>query len=161
MKISLHIILLIFCFISCQSSNKSTSDVTSEYSYEYGHGIYNPETITFDDTLINDMFISGASTFNKKCASCHTLSDEKFIGPGLADITKRRTYYWIMNFVSNPEPMIDKDTTLHKLVQLCLVEMPNVKLEEKEAREILEFFRFLDNERSQDISVKQMIYNNR
>lgn len=161
MKTLLPVVLLILSFISCQSSNNSTPDIVLEYSYEYGHGIYNPKTITFDDTLVNSMFINGASIFNKKCASCHTLSREKFVGPGLENITRRRTYYWIMNFISNPKPMIDKDTTLHKLVQLCLVEMPNVKLEENEVREILELFRFLDNERSQDTSVKQMFYNNK
>jgi hypothetical protein len=43
--------------------------------------------------------------------------------------------------------MIDKDTTLHKLVQLCLIEMPDVQLEENETRDIFEFFRFLDKQK--------------
>lgn len=135
--------LFIFYLILLNSCYSNSSN--AKYDYAYGEGVYNPQTITFSDSLNQEMVVSGVSIFNSKCSSCHKTSDEKLIGPGLEGITKRRTPYWIMNFISNPEPMIDKDTTLHKLVQLCLIEMPNVHLEESEVRDIFEFFRFLDS----------------
>lgn len=127
--------------------NSCYSNSNAKYDYAYGEGVYSPQTVTFPDLLNQEMVVSGASIFNSKCSSCHKTSEEKLIGPGLEDITKRRTPYWIMNFISNPAPMIDKDTTLHKLVQLCLIEMPDVQLEENETRDIFEFFRFLDKQK--------------
>lgn len=137
--------LFIFYLILLNSCYSNSSNV--KYNYDYGEGVYNPQTITFSDSLDQEMVVSGASIFNSKCSSCHKTSEEKLIGPGLEDITKRRTPYWIMNFISNPAPMIDRDTTLHKLVQLCLIEMPDVHLEESEVRDIFEFFRFLDKQK--------------
>ena len=135
-------ILSLIIFDSCYSNSSNV-----KYNYDYGEGTYNPQKITFSDSLNQEMVVSGASIFNSKCSSCHKTSEEKLIGPGLEDITKRRTPYWIMNFISNPSPMIYKDTTLHKLVQLCLIEMPDVELDEDEVRDIFEFFRFLDKQK--------------
>jgi hypothetical protein len=135
---------LFYLFIVILASCSSRPS-TAEYNYTYGDGPYNPETISFADTLDQEMVVRGAALFSSKCSSCHKISEDKLVGPGLKDITTRRSSYWIMNFISNPKPMIDVDTTLHKLVQLCLIEMPDVDLEEEEVRDIFEFFRYLDN----------------
>ena len=44
-----------------------------------------------------------------KCSSCHKLTDEKLVGPGWKGVTERQKPEWIMNFITNPDPMIDKD----------------------------------------------------
>ena len=49
-----------------------------------------------------------------------------------------------MNFISNPDPMIDVDPELQKQLELCLVRMPNQGLNETEARQILEYMREID-----------------
>ena len=46
-----------------------------------------------------------------------------------------------MNFITDPDPMIDKDPEVQKQLETCLVRMPNQSLEEKDAREIVEFMR--------------------
>jgi len=46
-----------------------------------------------------------------------------------------------MNFITNPDPMIDKDPEVQAQLELCLVRMPNQNLAENEAREIVEFMR--------------------
>lgn len=46
-----------------------------------------------------------------------------------------------MNFITNPDPMIDKDPELQAQLELCLVRMPNQSLVDDEARNILEFMR--------------------
>ena len=72
------------------------------------------------------------------------MTDEKLVGPGWKDVTKRRTGEWIMNFITNPDPMIDKDPEAQAMLELCLVRMPNQSLTDDEARAILEYMRKVD-----------------
>ena len=53
----------------------------------------------------------------------------------------RRTGEWIMNFITNPDPMIDKDPEAQAMLELCLVRMPNQSLTDDEAKQLLEFMR--------------------
>jgi len=76
-----------------------------------------------------------------KCMSCHKLTDERLVGPGWKGVTERRTPEWIMNFSTNPDPMIDKDPELQAQLELCLVRMPNQALTDDDARNILEYMR--------------------
>jgi len=46
-----------------------------------------------------------------------------------------------MNFITNPDPMIDKDPEVQAQLELCLVRMPNQNLVETEARELVEYMR--------------------
>ena len=76
-----------------------------------------------------------------KCNSCHKMTDEKLVGPGWKGVTERRTLHWLMNFITNPDPMIDKDPELKAQLELCLVRMPNQNLNDDEARAIVEYMR--------------------
>lgn len=89
----------------------------------------------------------GDQIYNVKCASCHKLTDERLVGPGWKNVTKRRTPEWIMNFVTNTEEMIQRDTTAKSLLETCLVQMPNQNLQESEAFSVLEFMRNNDGEK--------------
>lgn len=46
-----------------------------------------------------------------------------------------------MNFITNPDPMIDKDPEVQAQLEICLVRMPNQGLADAEARSILEYMR--------------------
>jgi hypothetical protein len=46
-----------------------------------------------------------------------------------------------MNFITNPDPMIDKDPVVQASLELCLVRMPNQSLTDDDARHLLEFMR--------------------
>jgi len=87
------------------------------------------------------MATKGKAISETKCFSCHKTSDEKLVGPGWKGVTERRSPHWIMNFITNPDPMIDKDPEVQAQLELCLVRMPNQNLAEAEAREIVEFMR--------------------
>ncbi len=87
------------------------------------------------------MATKGEAVSSTKCFSCHKPTDERLVGPGWKDVTKRRTAHWLMNFITNPDPMIDKDPEVQKQLELCLVRMPNQNLGETEAREIVEYMR--------------------
>src|SRR5690554_982214 len=85
------------------------------------------------------------TTLFRSCLSCHKLTSERLVGPGWAGVTERRTPEWIMNFITNPDPMIDKDPELQAQLEVCLVRMPNQNISDDEARQILEFMRKNDN----------------
>lgn len=87
---------------------------------------------------------NGKKVAEVKCSTCHKPTNEKLVGPGWLGVTKRQTPEWIMNFISNPDPMIDVDPELQKQLELCLVRMPNQGLNDTEAREILEYMREID-----------------
>ena len=63
------------------------------------------------------------------------------VGPGWKGVTTRKTPEWIMNFITNPDPMIEKDPEVRAQLELCLVRMPNQALSDTEARNLLEFMR--------------------
>jgi mono/diheme cytochrome c family protein len=90
------------------------------------------------------MAAAGKKIAEVKCTSCHKPTDEKLVGPGWLGVTKRQTPAWIMNFISNPDPMIDVDPELQKQLELCLVRMPNQALTDTDAREVLEYMREID-----------------
>ncbi|ACU08543.1 hypothetical protein FIC_02106 [Flavobacteriaceae bacterium 3519-10] len=90
------------------------------------------------------MAASGKKIADVKCTSCHKTTEEKLVGPGWKGVTQRQTPEWIMNFISNPDPMIDVDPELQKQLELCLVRMPNQGLADNEAREVLEYMREID-----------------
>ncbi len=93
------------------------------------------------------MATKGKSIAETKCVSCHKMTDEKLVGPGWKRVTIRRTPYWIMNFITDPDPMIDKDPEVQAQLELCLVRMPNQNLVDDEARSILEFMRQNDGQK--------------
>ena len=114
---------------------------TNEYDPKRGLGPHeNVDVSKFDPA----MAAAGKKIAEVKCASCHKPTEEKLVGPGWKGVTKRQTPEWIMNFISNPDPMIDVDPELQKQLELCLVRMPNQGLADNEAREVLEYMREID-----------------
>jgi Cytochrome c len=97
--------------------------------------------ITLGTPLDQAMVTAGKSSYELKCQSCHRLSDEKLVGPGWKDVTKKRQPLWIMNMITNVEMMLETDAEAQKLLEQCMVRMPNQNITKAQAREILEFMR--------------------
>lgn len=116
----------------------------SSYDPKRGEGKYD-ETNVQVGPIDAAMATKGESIAGTKCLSCHKLTEERLVGPGWKGVTTRRTPYWIMNFITNPDPMIDKDPEVQAQLELCLVRMPNQNLADDDARNILEFMRKNDN----------------
>ncbi len=89
----------------------------------------------------------GKGIYEVKCAACHKLSDEKLVGPGWKDITRKRKPEWIMNMITNVDIMLEQDPEAQKMLEECLVRMPNQNLTKDEARKVLEFQRSNDGEK--------------
>lgn len=124
-----------------QEAPKSMVEEPSKYDPKRGEGKWTAENVNLKEELNQEWATSGESVSDVKCGSCHKFTDEKLVGPGWKDVTKRRTAEWIMNFITNPDPMIDKDPEAQAMLELCLVRMPNQSLSDGEARNILEFMR--------------------
>lgn len=110
------------------------------YDPKRGEGKYDETNVKLG-VLDLTMADKGESVSSTKCNSCHKLTEEKLVGPGWKGVTSRRTPHWIMNFITNPDPMIDKDPEVQAQLELCLVRMPNQSLTDEDARNILEFMR--------------------
>jgi mono/diheme cytochrome c family protein len=89
---------------------------------------------------------AGKAIYDTKCLPCHKLTEEKVVGPGWAGVTKRRTPVWIINMISNTDMMLAEDAEAQKLLEMCLVRMPNQNVAVEDSRKILEFMRKNDGE---------------
>lgn len=144
--------------ISCGGDQKtettpttSTTEATKS-SESASSGSYDPKRGLgkFDETNVDvskfdvAMAAEGKKIAEVKCTSCHKPSEEKLVGPGWKGVTTRQTAHWIMNFITNPDPMINVDPELQKQLEICLVRMPNQGLNETEARQVVEYMREID-----------------
>jgi cytochrome c551/c552 len=96
-------------------------------------------------TPLNAEWVNGGkSIYEMKCQSCHKLTDERVVGPGWKGITQKREPHWIMNMITNVDVMLEQDAEAQKLLEQCLVRMPNQNVSKDDARQILEFMRSND-----------------
>lgn len=120
---------------------EATTEAADPASYDPKRGEGKFDTVELGATLDQAMAAKGEEVSGVKCASCHKTTDEKLVGPGWKGVTERRTPQWIMNFITNPDPMIDKDPEVQAQLEICLVRMPNQGVSDDEARGILEYMR--------------------
>jgi len=110
-------------------------------------GIGAVKNVTLNKPLEQDRVKRGLAIYEMKCSACHKLTDQRVVGPGWKDVTKRRKPEWIMNMVTNVDVMLDQDAEAQKLLELCLTRMPNQNVSVGDARDILEFMRQNDGEK--------------
>lgn len=103
--------------------------------------------IAFSSPLNAEWVTGGKNIYDLKCLACHKLTDEKLVGPGWAGVTKRRNPTWIVNMITNVDMMLEKDEEAQKLLEQCLVRMPNQNVSKEEARQVIEFMRSNDGEK--------------
>ena len=139
---------VLFFTVACNSNtdkgNSSASDSSSSTTPADANnpkGVGPHQNVQLTHPLDEKMIAEGQNTYNVKCASCHKTTNEKLVGPGWKGVTDRRTPEWIMNFVTNTEEMLEKDTAAQNMLEVCLVKMPNQNLSEQDARAVLEFMR--------------------
>ncbi len=104
-------------------------------------GIGAVTSVTLKTPLEETRIERGLSIYEMKCSACHKLDDQRVVGPGWKDVTRRHAPEWIMNMITNTDVMLDKDPEAQKMLELCLVRMPNQNISVGDARDILEFMR--------------------
>jgi len=143
--IAISSVLLAACGPSTKH-NESTGDAPamiekdpSTYDPKRGEGKF--DHVELGAQLDVAMARKGKAIYDLKCSSCHKLTDERLVGPGWKGVSQKHEAAWIMNFITNPDPMIDKDPELQAQLEICLVRMPNQSLSDEDARHIVEFMR--------------------
>lgn len=110
-------------------------------------GLGQVTSVTLNTPLEQDRIGRGKAIYEMKCQACHKLDETRVVGPGWKDVTKRRKPEWVMNMITNVDVMLDKDPEAQKLLELCLMRMPNQNVSVGDARDILEFMRQNDGEK--------------
>ncbi|MCB9252109.1 MAG: cytochrome c [Flavobacteriales bacterium] len=91
-----------------------------------------------------DLAQKGKVVFDAKCLACHKITDQKVVGPGLLGITKRRKAAWILNMITNPVEMTQKDPTAKDLLAEHLTQMTFQDVNDADAKAIYEYLRMVD-----------------
>ncbi|HNU41872.1 MAG: cytochrome c class I [Bacteroidetes bacterium OLB12] len=110
-------------------------------------GIGAVKNVTLNTPLEQDRIKRGLAIYEMKCQACHKLDETRVVGPGWKDVTKKRKPEWIMNMITNVDVMLDQDPEAQKLLELCLMRMPNQNMSIGDARDVLEFMRQNDGEK--------------
>lgn len=129
---------IVLANIGCES--KPNSQIEKPGADGKGIGPVKSVTLGQIDSALAEI---GKTKFEAVCTSCHKLN-EKYIGPTISGVTKRRKPEWIMNMILNPTEMLAKDSTAKKLLAEFISPMANQNLTEEEARAVLEYFRTID-----------------
>lgn len=151
----LAIALFISCtlfFAACNSDEKpkgetATVQETPKDQPEVHGTEVKPGDVTLTTPLNQEWVKTGKGIYDLKCQSCHRLTNERLVGPGWAGVTKRREPHWIMNMITNVDMMLETDPEAQKLLEQCMVRMPNQNLSKDESRQIIEFMRSNDGEK--------------
>ena len=121
-------------------STKAEQPASTEAASE--HGVGPAAGIDWQDGPMDPKLAAlGQEIYDVKCAACHSLGDNKVVGPGWKGVTARRTPQWILNMVTNTEEMLNKDPEAQKQMEECMVRMPNQNLTMVDAKNIFEFMR--------------------
>ena len=138
-------IVVISCNEGIQKDQKpiDVQELTQDKPEVHG-SLIKESDINLGSTLDKTMATTGKATYELKCQSCHRLTEERLVGPGWKDVTKRRQPVWIMNMITNVDMMLETDPEAQKLLETCMVRMPNQNLSNDEARYVLEFMRSND-----------------
>ena len=146
-NLSVALFIIIF-LVSCVGDTK-TSELVMETIEEIDpmkdKGVGPIIAVDITGRINQSMADEGEVIFNRICSACHKL-DQKFIGPALIGVTKRRTPEWIMNMIMNPEQMVKKNAQARRLHMEYASSMVYQGLTEAETRSILEYFRINDIE---------------
>jgi mono/diheme cytochrome c family protein len=132
-------LIITFFLISCSSSKVEKSGNNDDI------GIGPIKKVEISGNIDMNLVNEGKKIFELKCSACHKL-EERYVGPALKGVTKRRKPEWIMNMILNPIEMTQKDSTAKQLLSEYLVQMTFQDVKESEARAILEYFRYIDKE---------------
>lgn len=124
-----------------------TKSAVEEVMNDPTKGIGAVKNVTLKTPLEQERVGRGLSIYEMKCSACHKLTDQRIVGPGWKNITKKRQPEWIMNMITNVDVMLDKDAEAQKLLELCLTRMPNQNVSIGDARDVLEFMRQNDGEK--------------
>lgn len=129
------------------SSAKKESGELTAFQKEHGIGPITQELDLgeVDATLAKQ----GEKMFETKCSACHKL-DDRYVGPAQRNVLDDRSPEFVMNMVLNPAEMVKKHPVAKKMLAEFMTPMPNQNLSREEARSILEYLRYVNQNPEQN-----------
>ena len=149
-QLSQLLMALPFFLWSCGGAEKrADSPQVDDSALEKQEEVHGAEVkdLKLSNPLDQVMVKEGLAIYDLKCSACHRLTGERLVGPSWAGVTTRRKPVWIMNMITNVDMMLEKDAEAQKMLETCLVRMPNQNITEKESRSLIEFMRKNDGEK--------------
>lgn len=155
MKILMMVVLIpgLFVFLSCgpDGSDVGGKPKPIEYAekdnpegalneWQLIHGMGPIKTEMTIGAIDPAMAEAGGKIFETKCAVCHKMA-ERYVGPPLGDVYKRRAPEFIMNMILDPTSMIKYHPEVKRLLAQYYTPMAFQNVSEEDARKILEFLR--------------------
>lgn len=132
-----------------EESSEAPQSMVTEEPKDDGQGIGKFKNITLA-ALDEKLAEQGKTVFEAKCSACHNNTDVKKVGPGLKGVTERRQPAWILNMITNPAEMTQKDPTAKDLLATHLTQMTFQDVSDDQAKQILEYFRENDHESKEE-----------
>jgi mono/diheme cytochrome c family protein len=117
----------------------ATSGGLTPFQIEHGIGPIT-EAVRLASTVDKKMAEEGEEVFEQKCAACHKMG-ERYVGPALGDVIKRRGPTFVMNMALNPQGMVDNHPETKKLLAEFYTPMPNQNISPEQARQVVEYLR--------------------
>ena len=123
-----------------ESTEAAPQSMIKDTPKDDGQGIGKFKDVTLA-ALDSKLAAEGMAIFESKCAACHKTTDQKVVGPGLKGVTSRRQPAWILNMITNPIEMTQKDPTAKELLAEHLTQMTFQDVSDEQAKQILEYLR--------------------
>lgn len=82
----------------------------------------------------------------KACVGCHTLTTQRLVGPGLANLFEElkkngKDEAWLREYLKDPPAMAQKDPYVKKMVETYKTIMPNLGLKDEEIDALIAFLK--------------------
>lgn len=132
-----------------EESSEAPQSMVQDAPKDDGQGFGKFKNITLA-ALDEKLAAQGKIVFEAKCSSCHNTTDVKKTGPGLKGVTERRQPAWILNQITNPAEMTQKDPTAKELLATYLTQMTFQDVSDDQAKQLLEFLRENDHESKEE-----------
>ncbi len=123
-----------------ESTEAAPQSMIQDAPKDDGQGIGKFKDVTLA-VLDTKLATEGKTIFESKCAACHKTSDQKVVGPGLKGVTTKRQPAWILNMITNPVEMTQKDPAAKELLAEHLTQMTFQDVSDEQAKQILEYLR--------------------
>jgi mono/diheme cytochrome c family protein len=82
----------------------------------------------------------GETTFQTKCAACHSIGGGKLVGPDLKGVTSQRDRAWLISVITAPDQLIASgDPTMKELQKTYPMAMPNLGISKPDAEAIISY----------------------
>lgn len=96
---------------------------------------------SYADAVAISNMSEGETLYRTRCASCHSIGGGDGLGPDLMNVSARRSPEWLDRWIREPDKMLAEGDPVAtaQMAQYRNLPMPNLKLGQKQARELMAF----------------------